>query len=486
VNTPVIVKFPTESRVTPIDFAEKLIGGEVITGQSVAASSPAGLTVSVAAAVGSAVSLSVAGGADLQSYGVDVTVTTDQAHTYVIRAAVVNNSNIAANYQNTNVDAFNTLIDSLEAGEAALGRAAFSFPSTFDPAGGQVKWELVDADGVVLSSGQAFDYQFANTAGGVKVEAQAVVNVPSDAIPTLDGQAYQVRWTMVLNGQTYYSFENIKVTGAATVPVGVEDVVELAGSDVTVACVFERPFDAVSVQVYQNNEALAGPVVGIAPLKTADGWLYQTTLTGLPLIAQLEPYTLIWSGKNQGNPSTERQTGRLFMVNPSTLTATDDMRLLINRSRTSVSSASDIQFTVPLLLSYLRRGRDAFNGAYGVPTNFSMTDARGPIREYWLKFSEIMALRGQYLAEGEKVFNFQGQQIQLEVDRTPYYDSLANSLQQLLDNEAKAFKTMLIKRGILGGDGNADPTAQRPGAAGAIGIMITPASNFGPYARYRR
>jgi hypothetical protein len=115
-----------------------------------------------------------------------------------------------------------------------------------------------------------------------------------------------------------------------------------------------------------------------------------------------------------------------------------------------------------------------------------MTDARGPIREFWLKFSEIMALRGQYLAEGEKVFNFQGQQIQLEVDRTPYYDSLANSLQQLLDNEAKAFKTMLIKRGILGGDGNADPTAQRPGAAGAIGISITPASSFGPYARYRR
>lgn len=485
-NTPVIVKFPTESRVTSIDFAEKLIGGETITGQSVAASSPAGLTVSVAAAVGSAVSLSVSGGADLQSYAVDVTVTTDQAHTYVIRCAVVNNSNIAANYQNTNVDAFNTLIDSIEAGEAALGRAAFSFPPGFDPAGGQVKWELVDSDGVVLASGQAFDYQFANTAGGVKVEAQAVVNVPSDAIPTLDGQAYQVRWTLVLNGQTFYSFENVKVTGAATVPVGVEDVVELAGNDVAVSCVFDRPYDIVTLQVYQNNEAVGGLVQGIAPLKTADGWIYQTTLTGMPLVAQMEPYTLIWSGKNQNNPYTERQTGRLFLVNPTTLMATDDMRLLINRSRTSVSNDQDILFTVPLLLSYLRRGRDAFNGAYGVPTNFSMLDARGPIREFWLKFSEVMALRGQYLAEGEKVFNFQGTQIQLDVDRTQYYDSLANTLQQLLDNEAKPFKTMLIKRGILGGDGNADPTAQRPGAAGAIGITITPASNFGPYARYRR
>lgn len=485
-TTPVIVKFPADSRTTNIDFAGLLVGGENITGQSVAASVPAGLTVSVSAAVGSAVPLTTGGGIDLQSYGVDVTVTTDQGHTYTIRVAVVNNSNIAANYQNTNVDAFNTLIDQIEAGEAALGQATFQFPAGFDPAGGQVKWELVDGNGVVLSSGQSFDYQFANTAGGVKVEAQAVVNVPSDAIPTLEGQAYQVRWTLVLNGQTFFSFENIKVVGAATVPVGVEDVVELAGNDVSVSCVFDRPFDQVSVQVFLNNDPVSGAVTGLTPTKTADGWLYTAALTGLPLDPQLEAYSLIWSAKNQSNPYTERQTGRLFMVNPSVLMATDDMRLLINRSRTTVAHAEDILFTVPLLLAYLRRGRDAFNGSYGVPVNFSMLDARGPIREYWLRFSEIMALRGQYLAEGEKVFNFSGQAIQLDVDRTQYYDSLAGNLQQLMDNECRNFKTMLVKRGIMGGSGAEDPTKQRPGATGAIGITITPASNFGPYARYRR
>jgi hypothetical protein len=485
-TTPVVVKFPVTVRTINIDFAGRLVNGEIISSQSVGVSSPAGLTVSVSAAVGSAVPLTVAGGADLQSYGVDVNATTDQGHTYVTRVAVVVNSNIAANYQNTNVDAFNTLIDQIEAGEAALGTATFQFPAGFDPAGGQVKWELVDGNGVVLSSGQTFDYQFFNTAGGVKVEASAIVNVPSDAIPTLEGQAYQLRWTLTINGQPYFSFENLKVVGQATVPLGVEDVVELAGNSVSVSCVFDKAYEQVSVQVYMNNLAVSGAITGIAPTKTADGWLYVAALTDLPLDAALEPYTLIWSAKNSSNPYTERQTGRLFMVNPSILTATDDMRLLVNRSRTTVAHAQDILFTVPLLLSYLRRGRDAFNGAYGVPTGFSMLDARGPIREYWLRFSEIMALRGQYLAEGEKVFNFSGQAIQLDVDRTQYYDSLAGNLQQLMDNECKPFKTMLIKRGIMGGDGNADPTIQRPGATGAIGITITPASNFGPYARYRR
>jgi hypothetical protein len=488
-TTPVIVKFPTEARVVNIDFVNSLVGGETITGQSVAASIPAGLTVSVAAPVGSAIPLTVSSGADGQSYGVDVTVTTSAAHTYVIRVAVVVNSQIAANYQNKNVDAFNALVGELEAGEAALGKASFMFPDGFAATGGSVKWEVLDQDGVVLSFGQTFDYQITTLSSGVKVEAQAVVSVPSDAVPTLAGQNYQLRWTLTVSGNAFYSFEALRVTAPNTVPEGVEDVVELAGQDIPISVVFSQPYDTVTVSVYQDNEVVAnGSAVPVPQgLKTTDGWLYQVTLSGLDLEAALESYTLIWSAKNTGNPYTERQTGRMFIVNPMILSATDDMRLLVNKSRTTIFHQPDLLFTVPILLSYLRRGRDAFNGAYGVMTAFTFTAAKGPLREYWLRFSEIQALRGQYLAEGEKVFNYSGQEIQLDVDRTQYYDQAANTIQQLLDNECKVFKNLLVKRGILGGDGNvSDLTKQRPGAAGAIGITISPATNFGPYARYRR
>ncbi|MEK9322795.1 hypothetical protein, partial [Escherichia coli] len=61
---------------------------------------------------------------------------------------------------------------------------------------------------------------------------------------------------------------------------------------------------------------------------------------------------------------------------------------------------------------------DAFNGAYGQFTSFTMTNARGPIREYWLLYAELAAIQSQYLAEGEKAFNYQGAAISLEVDRT--------------------------------------------------------------------
>lgn len=485
-NTPVMVKLPGDVRVLQVDFSDQLIGSETITGQSVAPSIPAGLTVSVAAAVGSAVPLTIGGGADAQSYGVDVTVTTSAAHTYTVRVAVVVSAQAAANYQNVNVDAFQALVGELQAGEAALGKVTFSFPDGFDAVGGSVKWEVVDQNGVVLSSGQAFDYTISTPSVGVKVEAQAVVNVPSDAAPTLTDQAYQLRWTLTVSGQKYWNFETIKIKAPNTVPEGVEDVVEIEGVDVPVSVVYSKAYDQVFLTVYRDNEPLSNPVPAGIPKKTADGWMYTVTLTGLVMDAQLESYTLMWSAKNTDNPYTERQTGRMFIVNPMILSAVDDMRLLIQRSRATITHESDMLFTVPLLLAYLRRGRDAFNGSYGVPTGFTFTRPKGTLREYWLRFSEIAALRSQYLAEGEKAFDYQGQAVSLNVDRTQYYESAASNLQQVLDNECKPFKVMLVKRGIMGGTGEEDPTRQRPGAAGAIGITISPASNFGPYARYRR
>lgn len=487
-TSPVIVKFSSEVRTFNVDFATYLVGGETISAGTVSASDPTGLTLSAGAAVGSAIPLSVGGGTDGQSYGFTVVVNTTGGHTYTIRVAVVVNDQMAANYQNVNPDAFAALVGEIEAGEAALAKASFTFPLGFNAATGQVQWDVLDSDGVVLNNGVAYDYLITNLSNGVKVEAQAVVSVPSDVLPTLEGQNYQLRWSLIVSGQTYYSFESLRVTGPATVPQGVEDVVELIGRDIPVSVVFDQPYETVTLELYQDNQLVGSVITVTDAVKTADGWLYKAVLPqSLLLQARLEAYSLIWSGSNADSPYPTRQTGRLFVVTPMIMSACEDMRLLINRSKTTIANQPDILFTVPLLLAYLRRGQDAFNGAYGVMTNFSFTAATGPLREYWLRFSEIQALRGQYVAEGEKVFNYSGQAISLDVDRTQYYDSAANTLQQLIDNECKAFKIILIKRGITGGDGNVgNLVAQRPGAAGVLGITISPASNFGPYARYRR
>lgn len=485
-STQLLVKFPAEVRPVSVSFADRLVGGEVIISGLVGTSSPTGLTVSGTGYTDDSVELTVGVGADQQSYGVDITVNTDDGHVYVKQLAVVINSDIASNYQNVNDQAFAAIMGRLEVGTAALGTASFMFPAGFNANNGVVGWELVDADGIIHASGQAFDYQVEVLTSGRKVTAQALINAPSNLIPTLDGQTYQIRWTLTVGGQPYYSFESLEVTGANTVPVGTEDTVELADSATfAVSYVSDRPFDTVTVSVYDGNTQVITDVKA-NPLQVADGWQYIAEITNpvdTPLLASLEPYTLMWKMSNASRPNYyERSPGRLFVVNASLMSATEDMRLMVSKSRTSIHGTNDILFTVPILLSYLRRGRDAFNIAWGMFTGFTMLNAKGGIREYWLKFAEVMALRSQFLAEGEKVFNFSGQAISLEVDRTQFYQTLADNIQSYLDNEGKQVKQNLIKKGIISGDGDVtDLSAVRRGANGAVAITLTPATSWGKY-----
>jgi hypothetical protein len=393
---------------------------------------------------------------------------------------------MASQYQTQNPDAFNTLLGEIASGEAAIGRAVFAFPASVDPVGGFVLWTLLDQNGVEYSSGNAFEYNIISNGVSNRVEARGVVNVPTDVPSTLDGQQYQIRWTLQLGDQQYFLFENLRVTSMNTVPQGPSDVVEFAGDTATIQVVLDKPYETVGIEIYQHNEKIVPLVMVQNKKKVADGYLYTADIdtSAFPEIqAALEPYTVSWVYYNSaaGSNTKNRQISRLFVINASIAQATEDMRSMIQRAIMTIDHREDMVFTTPLLLAFLRMGRDGFNGAHGMFTAFTMTNAQGPIRYFWLKYAELHALRSQFLAEGEKAFNFQGQQISLDVDRTNYYQQLADNWQQILDNEAKPVKQNLIKKGVIGGDGSTSTTAVQMGATGSVGITVTPATQYGKY-----
>jgi hypothetical protein len=482
----VIVKNPNDTRQVQVDFSDVFVGGETISAGVITQIDPTTLTAVVLSVTSPLVAIQVSLGTDLQSYGVNVTVNTTGAHTYTKTVAVVINSNLAYDYQTHNVDAFSNLVGELEAGAAGIGSVSFMFPIPFDPAGGHIKWDLLDRDGTVYSSGLAHDYLGTTLSNDVKITGSAVINSPSDMIPTLAGQNYQIRWALVLNGQTYYSFETLVITGPNTTPEGVEDVIELSFNDIPVNVVFDQPYEYVTFEVYKQNILVIPQVSVNSKVKTPDGYLYAGLINSpINMPAALEAYNIVWTGWNQVNQAGKiRETGRIFVVNPSIMSAVNDMRVMINKSATTIAHRKDLLFTPPLLLAYLRRGRDNFNGAQGVFTGFDMTNAAGSIREFWLRYSEVMALRAQFLAEGEKVFNFSGQAISLDVDRTGFYSGLADTLQSAIDAEVKPFKQNLIIKGHINGDGNLGPfngSNQAIGAAGAVGISLSPATGWGKW-----
>ena len=173
-----------------------------------------------------------------------------------------------------------------------------------------------------------------------------------------------------------------------------------------------------------------------------------------------------------------RDTGQLFVVNASILRAVKSVEAMVSKAKTTLMGFQDELFSVPVIVTMLARGRDTFNGAGGLFTTFNMTNADAMIRELWLKYTEVQLLQAQYLLEGEKAYNFSGQAISLEVDRTQFYQSLANDIKTAADADAKVVKRNLLIKGLTGGDGSL-AGAGRYGSTGPIGLSISPATPYG-------
>lgn len=478
-------KGPQDIKPVSLDLSTQLTSGETITGAAVGLISPSSVTASPITTDGVGVDFTVSGGLEGTTYGMRIDVTTSLSRIFNFTVAILVSSQVGVAYTVKNPDAVQTLLGEIYAGDSALARSVFSFPAAFDPAGGSITWTLLDSTGLEFSSGNAFEYIVNKTSGLARVEGRAVITVPSDVPVNVEGHAYQIRWELQHNGQSYFSFENLRVLARTSVPHGPEDVVEIRGDIATVGLVLPQAFDHVGVEVYTQagSTLVVALSTNVEINKVPDGYYYTIGIDTTDLPVALENYVVMWKYWNDDRPSSKfRQTGRLFVVNPNILSVVDDVRMMVNRSR-SVTSTDEVMFPVPYLLAFMRRGRDDFNGASGLLTNFDMTDATGSIRSFWLAYSELSALRSQFLVEGEKAFNFSGAAVSVDVDRTGYYEQAASAIQSRLDNDVKPFKQNLIKKGIISGTGNLDNIGMRRGAIGAVGITLSPAMNLGRYSR---
>lgn len=420
------------------------------------------------------------------SYGITAQILTD-ARTFSIVLAISVLADTDVPYVTQNPDAYTDLVDTIEAGKSAIGTAIFAFPPSVDPTGGFVTWEFLDAQGTTYARGNAYDYIVQSNGVSNTVMASCVINVPSNVPPTLENQRYQLRYTLELSSQyiqeypqqsTYYCYENITVITLNSVPLGTQPGVELQGDVATLSLVTDVLYDTVKVELYQDNTSIGSMLVPHYE-RVSSGYYYAAQFDTTNLPVSLESYNVVWSYSNSSYASiVNRESAPLWIVNPTILQAIADVKSKVNKAQTTLYGTPDLLFPPSTILTWLRRARDTFNGSYGVFMAFDMTNAKGSIREYWLMYTELLALESQYIAEGEKSFSFAGAAISLDIDRTGFLDSAASKLQSRLDNEFKPFKQNLIYKGATKGDGSVDPTKLQIGAIGAVGICLTPATQW--------
>lgn len=378
--------------------------------------------------------------------------------------------------------AFLNSFEPVQAGNSATTVAQFVLPVGTNASSGVITYELLDASGVVYSSGGATNYTTTNAVNGVVAQADVTVVVPSNIPVTLTGSAYQVKLNLAIVGYPVYTmYSLVQVLPNTYVEQGASDLVEIKGNTCNLQLVLPTSQPYVTANLYWYNDILnSAPPTVTGPTAVSDGYMWQITLDTSTEVtpASLVPYQFVWSYGASSSSPLSSEASSVYIVTASVLQAVKDLMAKINKAKTSLGERPTFSSTEAL--TYLRLGADKFN-AFGMPTNFSFTKATGGVRAFWLAFSEIEALRAQYMFEGESAFDFQGQAISLNVDRTQYYDGLASSVENQITEPARQFKVQLAKRGNLDGEGDVNPNALRQGAIGSIGISLSPVSNIRPY-----
>lgn len=237
----------------------------------------------------------------------------------------------------------------------------------------------------------------------------------------------------------------------------------------------------VKIGLYRQNSKIAtlSPTI----VNSAD----KSTLTvDIPdtITSSLESYLIICKVSKQGYVVDKNFTYKLWMVTPSIVNQISLIDDFVNKSRLE-NVIKELEYTQGDYMSALTNGLSHFNGIGPQLTSFTGLNMQGAIGNAWFLCSCWYLIQAQKLAEGNVAFDFSGQGVSLNVDRTPHLDALLSSLDSRIQDTVIPLKKLLVKAGVVGGDGsqgqNLQGAANSQQAASRLGnltVINAPTTSF--------
>lgn len=247
--------------------------------------------------------------------------------------------------------------------------------------------------------------------------------------------------------------------------------------------------DSLIFHMYRNNEALFGEGLDVADPNSGIKLTVQMgkTVATLPAIvgkAKLEAILLLVEYRKFGMQMPTSFSYKVWPITPQVLVAASQMEDFINKARLA-NVIPELDYTQADLIQYLQRGLSLFNSLAPHTSNFDGTNMQGPILDAWLQCSAYYALAAQLQAEGALAFDFSGQSVSLNVDRTPSIESALGRIESAIEQNVKPFKKLLAKAGVLSGDGSAGgQNINGANHLGTLGLTNAPTTRH-PYGGHR-
>jgi len=302
------------------------------------------------------------------------------------------------------------------------------------------------------------------------------------SIPTLgiaEKQELRLVWLFVTSAG-----EKLKETDAILLDPKTDyresDVIAVWG-DQTFPLVLPIPFgpsDSGVYQIYANNTALLTTPGDLQAAPQITRAVDRTSML-LPLTF---PAPSMQAGLLKVDVTPLGGTARSFLykiwaVTPQILLAMNMLEDFLNKSRIE-NTIPELQYTPGDLVSYLERGLYLFNSV-GETSSWNGMNMQGVLLDGWLTCSCYYALSAQLLAEGSLAFDFSGQGISLNVDRTPQLDSALSRIESAISDKVVPLKKQLAAQGLRGGDGSiGSKNLNVPSSHGVLGLINAPTTHL--------
>tara|TARA_B100000214_G_scaffold357534_2_gene317201 strand:+ start:2581 stop:3783 length:1203 start_codon:yes stop_codon:yes gene_type:complete len=193
---------------------------------------------------------------------------------------------------------------------------------------------------------------------------------------------------------------------------------------------------------------------------------------------KLEPYTFMARLERAGGSMPKMTSQSVWVVTPQVIMAANQLEAYINKARVQ-NVIPSLEYTIGDLVTYLYRGLNMLNQLPPHITGFTGMNMQGHLLENWVQCAGYYALGAQLQAEGALAFDFSGQTVSLNVDRTPSIEGALGRIESYIESHIRPYKKMLIKAGVTGGDGSQGSGALSYGKAfGKVFVTNSPTTRL--------
>jgi sulfur relay (sulfurtransferase) DsrC/TusE family protein len=273
--------------------------------------------------------------------------------------------------------------------------------------------------------------------------------VPADAVLSSDDKPWRIDWLMMtLQGRQSQLSQNFNVVDAMSLAPNDRAYTQMAALGESERLVIKFRSQQSETRLVLTD--MSGETCDLSPTiqyTVYEGW--HVYYVDTPVWVSTGTYLATWTARQTIISPTQTIVQMIRVPEQAFWFLQPSLRMLIDKVQKKsghVQAYSDSD-----IYEYLLRGTNIVNSTNPV-THWSLGSAAAtdPIVPYLLAAAAWWGLQAQYLAEGELAFNFSGQTVTLDVDRTGYYESTMTRLNDFLQQNLATTKKGLLRQSHAG------------------------------------